>query len=176
VVAILDRYSRVKSFSFQLADLPDMRGSHEYFVMGDKIRIDPVKQLLDVGDIDVIFLDTTKKTAKAYCIDSSGCDTPNDAIAVDYDKYSIVLPPEWMTQIKYGEITGTQSFYNRKVQKVVYEANGKYYEAYLDDYFGMPLRIAIATDPGIKNIVGGFEYRQPAFNGLEETDVIHVDE
>jgi hypothetical protein len=165
----------VKSYSFGLAELPDKRGGHQYYVRGNKVKIDPIQSIVREADIDVVFLDTTAKTAVAYCIDSTGCDTPNDPMAQRYGDWDIVLPEEWIEQAKYGKITKSLTFLSRPVTVVQYGADGKYYEVYIDNYFGYPLRVAIATDAEMTNIIGGYEYRDMAFNSIKDTDVVHID-
>jgi len=176
IVKMFDRLSQIKSYSFTIANLPDMGGRHTYSIKGDKIRIDVLQGLYEAGgDIDVVFLDTTKKTAAGYCLQSASCDTPNNAVTMDYDKWMVVPPTEWVSQIKTGTKSGSLTFFNRPVTKVKYSAGGKYYEAYIDNYYGMPLRIAIATDKEMTKIVGGYEYRTMAFNTVKDDQIVHID-
>jgi hypothetical protein len=172
VLALFSKQPQVKSYSFDVAVLPDRSSSHQYFVKGDKVKIEPVTQLSFSGQpLEVVYLDRTAKTATGYCVRSGTCKNL-EGMPLDYDEWNIVLPQEWIGQIKYGEKTGTLTFFNKQVTRVRYQADGKYYEAYVDNYYGMPQRVAIASNPEMKTIVGGYEYRNMAFNMLEDSDVV----
>jgi hypothetical protein len=175
VVKYLQRNDLVKSYSFAVALLPDKRGAGVYYVKGDKIRIEPVRELQRSADYDVIFLDMTAKTAAGYCLPRQGCVDENYAIPLSYDDWIIVLPSQWLEQIRYGTRTTGFTFYDKPVHVIRYQADGKYYEVYIDNYFGYPQRVAISTDERMTNIIGGYEYRQMAFNTVKDSDLVHVD-
>ncbi|HEX2557019.1 MAG TPA: hypothetical protein VHK86_01735, partial [Nitrososphaera sp.] len=136
---IMQKADSVKSFSFTVAKLPDRSSSDTYYVKGTKIRIDPVRKLYRDMDIDVVYLDTVAKTATGYCLPTKGCTAKNVARSLNYDDWIVPLPPQWMDQAKYGKTAGSLTFYSRPVTKVKYQVDGKYYEAYIDNYYGFPL-------------------------------------
>jgi hypothetical protein len=176
VEKLFSRMSSVKGYSFDLAKLPDARAVGTYYVKGNKIKVVPVEELvLTQGNVDVIYLDLDKQTATGYCVLKGTCPDPNKEIPLKLDDWNVVLPPTWVDQIKYGKASGTLTFYDRQVTRVKYEAGGKYYEAYVDNYYGFPQRIAVSTNADGTSIVSGYEFRNMAFNKVTDADVVHVD-
>ncbi len=175
VVKLFGRVSAVKSYSFTFAKLPDERAGNTYFVKGSKIRVDVLPELSPGNNIEVVFLDTTDKSAYGYCVTASICPDPNKATKLNYDDWIVPLPPSWTTQVQYGKIVGTLTYQDRPVTEVRYVLGGKYYEAYVDNYYGFPLRVAIASDQDFTDIVGGSEYTAIAFNTVSDSQVVHVD-
>jgi hypothetical protein len=171
---LFSRSGQVKSYSFDLAKLPDARAIGTYYVKGDKIKIIPVSELvLPQGNVDVIYLDLATQTAIGYCSRAGTCNDPQKQIIMKLDEWNVVLPPDWVNQIKYGKTAGTLTFYDRTVTRVKYEADEKYYEAYVDNFYGFPQRIAVAEDPEMTKIVSGYEFRNMAFNKVADADVVH---
>ena len=68
VVKLLERNSQVKSYSFDLAELPDRRGSHTYYVKGDHVKVIPIDPVV-IGSTGVkeIYLDLAAETASGHC-------------------------------------------------------------------------------------------------------------
>lgn len=176
IVKLLERNGQVKSYSFDVANLPDKRGGSSFAVKGTAVRITPLNELSTKTGADAIFADTATRAIAGYCIrGESRCDNPNTAIPLDYDEWMVPLPPSYLEDIKYGEIIGTLTFFNKPVTRIKYQRGALYYEAYLDNYFGYPQRVAIASDPEMTDIVGGYEYRNMAFNSVKDDQVVHVD-
>jgi hypothetical protein len=170
---MMAKASAVKSYRFTLAKLPEKSGTHIYSVKGTKIRVDPLAKLYYTQDIDVVYLDTVAKTATGYCLPEKGCNDKNVAIELEYNDWIIPLPTEWIDQAKYGKTAGTLTFFDRPVTRVRYEGDDQYYEVYVDNYYGFPLRIAVATDADMGNIISGYEYRSIAYNTVTDADVVY---
>lgn len=176
ITKLLARNGQVKSYSFDVASLPDKRGGSSFAVKGDNILVTPLNEIKIKTGADVIFLDTVRRTATGYCVrGTSKCANPNAPITMDYDDWSVPLPPSYLEDIQRGEIIGSLTFFNKPVTRIKYQRGALYYEAYLDNYFGYPQRVAIASDAEMTNIIGGYEYRNMAFNAVRDDQVVHVD-
>jgi len=90
---------------------------------------------------------------------------------VEFSKYSIPLPKDWIEQIQYGEITGRVTLNDRPAAVVEWEADGLYWQATIDMYYGIPMRVFGASDPEISDIVTGIDYRGLALNTVKQPDV-----
>jgi len=161
----------VKSYSFDVAFLPDNRAPYKYLVKGNKVKVVLLQQLVfSDGNADVVYLDYDQKTAFAYCIKKGAfCTDLTRARAVNFADYAIVLPPSWIDNLKYGTKTRSLTVNNAPVNVVQYEADGKQYEAYIHNYWGYPVRIAIKNAAG--DIVSGYEYRSMSFQDVKDSDV-----
>ena len=173
---LFERNSQVKSYKFDLAPLPERIGTHTYYLRGNKVAIDPLSNDgYSTGPrFDKVYLDLEAMTATAYCVDDRTCRSTPGPHDLPFEEWTIIYPHEWIEQIKYGRKISSLTFENKPVSVVRYEADGKYYEAYIDNYFGYPQRIAIATDPEMENIIGGYEYRAMGFNTITEADVTYT--
>jgi len=161
----------VKSYSFDVAFLPDNRAPYKYLVKGNKAKIILLEQLVfPDGNADVVYIDYDQESAFAYCVKLGAfCTDLKRARAVNFADYAIVLPPSWIDNLKYGTKTRSLTFENVPVDVVQYAADGKQYEAYIHNYWGYPLRIAIKNAAG--DIVGGYEYRSMSFQDVKDADV-----
>ncbi|HIH25085.1 TPA: hypothetical protein HA251_08690 [Candidatus Woesearchaeota archaeon] len=176
VTKLLTRNSQVKSYSFDVALLPDKRGGAHYDVKGTLIRVTPLSDQSAETGADVIFIDTVARTADGYCVrGKTKCLDPNAPIAMDYDEWIVPLPPSYLEDITYGEVIGSLTFFNKPVTRIKYQRGALYYEAYLDNYFGYPQRVAIGSNPEMTDIIGGYEYRNMAFNTVQDDQLTHVD-
>lgn len=176
VIKLFDRQPQVKSYSFDVVKFPSKVATATYKVRGDGVRIETVEDIAVADEVmDFIFLNKTAKTATGYCERGGGCDDANQAYSLEYSRFDIVYPHEWIPQIKYGQKVGSLTYDNKPVTRIKYQADGKYYEAYVDNYYGMPQYVAIASDPEMTKIVGGYEYRNMGFNNVKDTDVVHQD-
>lgn len=176
IVKLLARNGQVKSYSFDVALLPDKRGGSSFAVKGDNVLVTPLNEQTIQTGADAIFLDLVARTATGYCVRGEGrCDDPNAPIAMDFNEWSVPLPPSYLDDIQYGEIIGSLTYFNKPVTRIKYQRGALYYEAYIDNYFGYPQRVAIASDAEMTNIIGGYEYRNMAFNSVRDNQVVHVD-
>jgi hypothetical protein len=174
VIKLLENNGQVKSYWFAVADLPDERGGPFYSVMGSKARVEPTIEQVTTLGVDVVFLDLDAKTATGYCIiGKSKCPDPNKQIPLSFDDWVVPLPPSYIEDLKYGEVIGSSTFLKRQVTHVKYHKGDLYYEAYLENYYGYPLRVAISDSQDMSNVIGGYEYRSMAFNSIKDTDVVH---
>jgi hypothetical protein len=169
---LFDSAQNVKSYQVNIALLPDGRARYTYAVRGNRAKVTLVTPI-DVpnGIVEVVYLDFVAKTANGYCEGKTrGCD-PLLGHPLAFEDYDIMLPPQWIDQLRYGEKTRTRTFENYQVNTVRMEKGGKFYEALVHTYWGLPVRIAIADDTEMTQIVGGYEYRNIDVNKLKDADV-----
>jgi hypothetical protein len=171
IVKLFARQGQVKSLSFDFAKLPVDNVIGTYSVKGDLASIKPTTNA-KTSKFDIVYIDNAAKTAVAYCT-VPGCTDKNQAIAQSYDDWSIPMPLDWASDIQYGKIIGTITYSNKQVTRIEYQKGSLFYEVYIDNYFGYPQRIAISDDSSFKNIVGGYEYKNMAFNNVQDSNVVH---
>ena len=178
VTQYFSRQDQVRSFSFIPAVYykdrglteTDVRG--EFLVYEDKARADlfPVEGM-GGWTADTVFIDYSDETAMAYCVDVKSCKDQQKKTRVDFDAYSVPLPKSWIDSVQYGEVTGRVTLNSRTSIVVDWEADGLYWRATVDTYYGIPMRVFGASDPEITDIVTGVDYRGIAFNNVKESDV-----
>lgn len=172
IEAMFARAGQVKSYSFDAVRLPDGNAFGTYFVRDGKAKVELVTPVLQNGwSADYVFVDYTTRTANFYCIELAGCKKERRVAPAEFSAYGIPLPLEWREQAVLGGKAKAITFEQRPATVVQWEAGDRHYEAYLDNHYGFPLRVAIAEDPGMTRIVGGTEYRALSFNSVAAEDV-----
>ena len=173
IVQIVEKSAGVRSIVFDVANLPDKGAWATYRVRGSKARVDIVTPIpMEGWSADTIYLDLDAKTAEARCIALTGCKKENRRASTGYGPYGIVFPLDWGDRAVYGERTGTVTFNDRPTAVVRREEEGKTFEAYIDTFYGAAQRVAVldlGTEP--PTIIGGYEYRNMAYNTVAEADV-----
>lgn len=171
MVTLTGKASTIKSYSFNLAPLPQRAGDLRYFVRGSKAKILLVRQLpMDGWSADTVFIDYETNTATAYCLTLS-CKKEQHKSSVEFEPYAIKLPVQWLDEVKYATKVKALQYNSRPNTVVTWQNGALYYEAYLDNYYGFPQRVAIANDKEQSDIVGGYEYQEMTFNTVTEADV-----
>lgn len=186
VVELFSSLDKVKSYRINAKRLSTERGDLKqthlgiYSVVGDKARIELMESLL-IGDkgvgeeawnADYVFLDLARNDAAAYCLESSTCRDRQLKADVEFSRFDIPLPVEWVEDIQFGEITTQRMYENRRVHVVRWQEEDLYYEAYLDDFYGIPMRVTWSIDPTYERITGGYTYTDLAINRVPESDVV----
>lgn len=169
------RLENVKSYSFipaiyylnrGLSDT-DVRGTYE--IRGGKARAETVPLLgMDGWSADYVYIDFEEESATGYCLELPAC--INDGLKGDvpFSDYDIPLPDSWVDAIQYGEITGSLTYNDRRAIVVDWESEGLYYQAYVDTFYGVPMRIIGTSDEKHANIVTGIDYRGIALNSVSD--------
>ncbi len=177
--ALLDKASGVTSMTFVYAPIEMgptsaiVNPGDTYLVRGDKARVDVVlPHSYDASTaVNTVYLDLAQKTAIGFCDDSiTGCPREGEQRPAAYGDYAITLPTDWQVPAS-ARIIGSRQFGSREVQIVRYQAGGKRYETYIDQFFGVPLRIGIYADSDYSQLVGGVEYQDAGFNNVKTSDV-----
>lgn len=172
IVALSDKADSVKGYSFVLARLPERSGERTYFVRDGKAKVKPARHIdMDGWSADYVFLDYEAETAVAYCLELASCRDEQLKQPVSFADWVVPLPEYWLPAAERGTLTGRQQFNSRQVIVVGWEADGQYYEAYLDSFYGLPQRVAIAADDEFADIVGGYEYQGFQTNAVSGEEV-----
>lgn len=172
IAALLQKTSQVKSFRFDAVRLPSKGAFATYWVRDGKAKVKLITPIQMNGwSADYIFVDYEKKVANAYCLELTQCKGDNRVGPADFGTYGIWLPMDWRDAIERATPGRAVTFDMRPVTVVKWEADGSYFEAYLDNYYGFPLRIAKASDAEMTMITAGGEYRAMAFNTIKAEDV-----
>jgi len=174
--------TKVKTVTFKYAPIeygPSGYAGFEkgtYYVKDDKLkfnRIQPMK--FDPKTyVDVIYLDLTKREARGFCSDTKYvyCKTDWEERPAEFSEFNIDLPMHWLNRIPASaKVRGPQSFNSRETTAIRYTLDGKFYEMYLDDFTGMPLRVGLYKTSEYADVIGGVEYRDPTFNNVRDSDV-----
>lgn len=178
ITSLYSRSDQVKSLSFTAVRIFTKDGALQgdtigiYEIHGEKARVEP-PGLISMGgwSADFVFVDFAAGTAEAHCLELPGCrDEPRVGL-VPYARYGIPLPAEWQDEISYGELAGSLQYNDRPTRVVRWEDGGLYWEAYLDQYYGYPMRVVSARDAQRTDIAEGWEYRSIAFNGVRQERV-----
>ncbi|MDD9954514.1 MAG: hypothetical protein OXR66_09370 [Candidatus Woesearchaeota archaeon] len=171
VTALTEKAVKVKSMSFNPVMLPDKSAEMTMDVNGDMAMIELVTPLDFPGpdansgwSADFIYVNLAERTAVAYCLDLSQCKDDLLKKEVSFDDYAVPLPTEWLDNMQYGEKFSGLTFDDRKVDIVRWMEDDLYYEAYVDKFYGMPVHVAIFEDEAQENLVGGYQYREMAYN------------
>lgn len=167
--------TEVKSYTYIYGEPPLNRLLDTYYVKGDKIKIklyeqDPYKI---ENYFDTVFLDTSEKTAKGYCLNKKRCilhaaDNTKKVFDLNYEDYSRKTPVDWAKEIQTGEIKGKSVYESRSTVQVETKEGDKMVSYWLDERYGLPLKIVIAYDDGSEEI---YLFRDMTINSLKDQDV-----
>lgn len=172
IESLIAKSSQIKSFSFDAAVLPSKVTFATYKVRGSKVKIKLITPVLMNGwSADHVYLDYDKKIANGYCIELANCKKDGKVGPLDFSTYAIKLPLDWTDAVSRGVKAKALTFESRPATVVTWQAGGHYFEAYIDNYYGVPMRVSETTDLEMTNVVGGNEYRSIAFNNVKEEDV-----
>jgi len=117
-------------------------------------------EVLNSVEMDTVIFDTLAKTANAYCQSKKYCIKTGDIGAVEFDKYYIKTPLDWIDGISSAEKKGEARLANRDVWILELEGN---VTMYVDTFFGVPLRV----DNGQER----HEFQNMIFNGVTDEQV-----
>lgn len=163
---------KVKSYSFYYAPPPDNLARDRYFIKGNKIHIlgYSVNVMRHSDYYDNVYLDTSTKTGVAYCLSlDTRCRQQGQAFEIGYDEVMIKTPYQWIKDIKYGDVTGSESIDDRLTKKVQYEANGVKYTQWIDETYGLPLRVLVEK-PGKEP--QQYDFKDMAYNGVSDDELL----
>lgn len=147
----------------------------KFYIYGDKMKqVYPIKAGAHRPDerFDTVYLDLSKKTAKAYCEDADHCEDITVLFSVDYNDYLVQTPLDMLNSIDYAEIVGSD-MYDKKETKIVEFNNkkGNTQKVWIWDYKGLPLKSEEYDQDD--ELIERVEYKDLIFNQLKERDVVH---
>ncbi|MEK6874666.1 MAG: hypothetical protein AABX52_02860 [Nanoarchaeota archaeon] len=165
---------KVKSYEFVLAPPPDNLARDHYYIKGKRYRISLYQNNFYKPDeyFDTVYVDTVTKTAIGYCEGNrpGRCINSSTQYTLPYTQWLITTPYQWLKQIPYGEIQGSEKIFDRPSFKVYYEKDGIATWMWLDEYSGLPARVLQKKqDKETKT-----EFRYLAINTVTDDYVIHT--
>ncbi|MEM4263296.1 MAG: hypothetical protein QW666_00165 [Candidatus Woesearchaeota archaeon] len=146
-----------------------------YFVKGKYIKVDLYASDPYVIEtyFDTVYLDTALQTATARCEEKRRCistnvDNTKKIFNVSYADYRLKTPYEWIKDITFAEIIGPEVMEGRQVTKIKYSDARSSTEMWVDDAYGMPIKIVVTFDDGTKET---YMFKDYKFNTLADSDV-----
>ena len=160
-------------YQFFYAPPPDNLARDMWFIKGNKIVVKLYEENVVQADLnyDTIYLDTSAKTAEAYCEDerSPRCPDKNKQFSVDYNEVMIKTPYQWLKEIKTGEIVSGEMLWDRKVEVVEYTEGNTVYKQWIDGFSGLPVKVRIGRGPDAEE----YQFRDLAVNTVIEAQLEH---
>jgi hypothetical protein len=171
--ALLQKHvGRVTSLKYMYQDQTNKPEEWETWVTGSKMHV-KLRELDNVrGDVyvDSIYIDLASKSAKAYCeMKVYRCADPNSAVDVNFNKYYRKTPIEWIESVTYAEKLAEEQMQMRTVWKIQYTDGPKTVTMWVDDYYGVPVKIRVAEGGAVND----YNFEDIAFNSVEDTDLDH---
>lgn len=146
-----------------------------YLVKGKYIKVDlyEVDPYVLETYFDSVYLDTEAKTATGRCEEKSRCmsqsiDNTKKIFNVSYDDYRLKTPYEWVKEVIFAEIVGPEVMDGRAVTKIKYHDARSSTEMWIDNTYGVPIKLVIAYDDGTKET---HQFKDYKFNTLGVADV-----
>lgn len=146
-----------------------------YLVKGKYIKVDlyEVDPYVIDSYFDAVYLDTDAKTATGRCEDKKRCistnvDNTKKIFNASYDDYRIKTPYEWVKEISFAEIVGPEVMDGRSVTKIKYHDARSSTEMWVDNTYGVPIKLVITYDDSTKETQ---QFKDYQFNTLADADV-----
>ena len=140
---ILDKIDKVSAYEFTYQY--GTRDVIRYTVVGDKVKVTLLQGnvLYDkFGYYDRVLLDTREKTAIAYCVERSACNTQDKKVAknVPYEEFAMAVDPmQLLNSIEDAKITGGLTCDdNRACTIIKFKEDGQEVEMRIDNFYGFP--------------------------------------
>ena len=169
---------KVKTFSYVYREPPYNQGSDRYVIMGDKIRIQLGEDNLNlVTGVSDIFLNTKTKQAAGYCFkrDSFLCkETADTKFVLKYADFYKPTSYDWMKKIVEAQFIGSEQIDGKtavslSVHLLDQPSDWKSVKFFIDDFYGLPIKIVIETDQG-KTLTYNFDKHD--VNSYSDSDLI----
>ncbi len=152
--------TKVKSLNYHYSGPETNNDLYDIFIKGTKTAYVPFDKNDYSGATayNIIFLDTTSKTAMSYCTDQT-CTPKGKRGDLAYTAVYIATPLDWMVGITSAKKVGTETIEKRAV--TIIETNkGK---MWIENFFGVPMKI---QKDGTT-----YSFQQVAFNGVQDAQV-----
>jgi hypothetical protein len=159
----ISKSARIKSLRYSYKGPETKEFSYIFLVKGTKIKysVYPTYKVIDVDadSYDTIYIDTTSKTAQAYC-DNRQCKAKGKKADLDYGKYYIKTPLDWVNSIESANKISEQLIQSRNTLKILTNDG----TMWVDNYYGVPLQVESSG-----NI---YEFQKMVVNDVKDEEVI----
>lgn len=164
---VLDRSTKVGSmhYLYKRFDKP-LERAIDVWVKGKYVKQELMvqREVLHQNEMDVIIFDIENKTAEAYCESRKFCIKTGAIGAVDFDRYYLKTPLDWIDGVTSVEKISEARISNRDVWQLRIDENTS---LWVDTFFGVPLRV----DAGDER----HEFQNIAFNSVVDSEVQFVE-
>ena len=168
LVALLSKVDKVKSYEFTYAPPPDNLARDRYSAKGNKIRIKKIynpQMFVPAEYYDTVYLDTEKKTAIAFCESrDSKCTKGRQNYPLKYDSVIIQMPYELTKGITAGKLGQSETLFDRNVNRISYEKDGKEYTFWVDNRYALVVRMTISENGKIQR----YDYMDLAVDNVKD--------
>ena len=165
---IIDKAEQTRSYSYNYkSNIPGERQSDKFHVKMPYVKVELNEDVVEDGNrITVVYLDTSKESAVAYCKDKNQriCPEKDRAYYVNYKDYYKTLPHEWIKNIDAGKRIGYESIERKEASILELKKGKKTYLTKVIDFYGIPAVVEIMGEQ--------YKYTDLAFNHLSDKDVI----
>lgn len=163
---------RVTSISYMYQDATNKPEEWETWVKDNKMHV-KLREMDNVKEdvyIDNVYLDLSAQTAKGFCERAVyRCADPNSPVDVKFAKYYRKNPIDWIESVTYAEKLAEEQMQMRTVWKIQYEENGATIQMWVDDYYGVPVKIKETRGSAVNEYI----YEDIEFNSVEDSDLAH---
>ena len=145
---LLDKNAKVKSYSFYYIDSTTQLQADQWFVKGNQALVRLYEPNYWNRDewVDTVYRDFAAGKAVGYCENwqQVRCTDNNRPFPIVFGTFEKKLPIYWITQIPgSAQVIGSETIDERFVTKVVWEDGGKSYTMWMDNTFGLPMKVRI---------------------------------
>ncbi len=163
VADMISKYkTKVQSIKYNYRGPETGNNFYESYVKGNRIKYLPARALrsLDIPDsYDTILIDKIGLTAKSYCL-AAYCKYPGKKADLDFDKYYILTPLDWISDLKKAKKVGEEIIDDRNTWKIETEKG----LLWVDTFFGIPLKVESNGKT--------YKYEQIAANIVTDSDLV----
>jgi len=164
---------RVTSLKYMYQDQTMKPEEWETWVKDDRMHV-KLREMDNVrGDvyIDNVYLNIATQEAAGYCERAVyRCADPNSPVDVKFAKYYRKTPFEWISEVTYAEQESVEQMQQRNVWKLKYTEGGKTVNMWVDEYYGIPLKIRVVEGSAVNEYI----FEDIAFNVVEDSDLEHA--
>jgi len=163
---------RITSLSYMYQDATNKPEEWETLVKDGKmvVKLREMDNVQGEVYIDNVYMDLDKKSAEGYCERAVyRCKDPNTAVDVKFAKYYRKTPIEWIEGVTYAVKDSEEQMQQRTVWKIISEEDGKKTTMWVDDYYGVPLKVRVVEN----GVTSDFIYEDLSYNSVEDSSLAH---
>ncbi|MBN2052532.1 hypothetical protein JW756_03440 [Candidatus Woesearchaeota archaeon] len=167
---LFNKFDKVTSIKYSYVESPAILPENIYYTSKDlmKIVLKTKVKFSDKESYDTVYLDLIQKKGEAYCEnrDRQTCPDRDKPYTIDYNKYFVETPFDWMSKLTWANLTGkSKTIESRNAIELSFEINGEAGTMFVDSYFSTPLYISFEGNT--------YEFRDISMNELQSTDLTH---